>query len=559
MGAIPKDRGSLEKDMVFAGFLILECPLKPDSKHVIGELIRSGHECVMITGDGALTAVEVAKQVGMMTREAPVYELQSRPRRQDDSVLSGFEFVPLSKDKDDDELQSIPLSNANMETLRAMKNQGEAFFCISGSVMSKVGLAALQHVSIQVDASDLGKDDKNTLLHPAVQSVLKELVLLLSVFARHAPRQKEAVIAAYNLAGMYTLMAGDGTNDVGALKRCHVGISIISAPEIEAKQRVATETIAKEQKKERKARKEGTTKFKKKSQLLEESLRQLQEAQNELDHVELGDASVASPFTSRAMSIKCCKDILQQGRCTLVTMLTIYKILGVNCLVNALVLTKLHMHGVKQGDRQLTILGVVVAALFLFVTRGKPLPTLSPTRPPSSVLCPQALISIVGQFAVHLLFIVLATDVSLAFVDPYDPSIIPDASFNPNVLNSCAFLLTMIATVNTFVVNYRGEPFMQNLRKNKMLFRSTQVFYVVLFASALEVFPPLNDLLQLAPFPETQIDLDGTDDWAVAISEAGGVTRFVQELGFPVAMSIFMALDTILAFTVEKIVLKIFP
>jgi cation-transporting ATPase 13A1 len=59
-------------------------------------------------------------------------------------------------------------------------------------------------------------------------------------------------------------------------------------------------------------------------------------------------------------------------------MLQIYKILGVNCLVNALVLTKLHMHGVKQGDRKLTILGVAVAALFLFMTRGKPLSTLSP-------------------------------------------------------------------------------------------------------------------------------------------------------------------------------------
>ena len=79
-----------------------------------------------------------------------------------------------------------------------------------------------------------------------------------------------------------------------ALKRTHVGISIISAPNLEAKQHDATAALGK----------------KSKASTLEASLRELQEAQDELDHVELGDASVASPFMSRAMSIKCCKDVL---------------------------------------------------------------------------------------------------------------------------------------------------------------------------------------------------------------------------------------------------------
>jgi len=178
-------------------------------------------------------------------------------------------------------------------------------------------------------------------------------------------------------------MCGDGTNDVGALKRAHVGISIISAPEVESKHRNATEKMLKEQKRQRKARKEGKghKKNKKNTATFENSLRQLQEAQQELDNVELGDAFVTSPFTSRAMSIKCCKDVLQQGRCTLVTMLTIYKMLGVNSLVNGLVLTKMFAHRVKQGDQQLAILGIAVAIMFLFVTRGKPLPMLSTGRP----------------------------------------------------------------------------------------------------------------------------------------------------------------------------------
>ena len=321
-----------------------------------------------------------------------------------------------------------------------------------------------------------------------------------------------------------------------------MGISIISAPDLEAKQRDATAALGK----------------KNKASTLEASLRKLQEAQDELDHVELGDASVASPFTSRAMSIKCCKDVLQQGRCTLVTMLQIYKILGVNCLVNALVLTKLHMHGVKQGDRQLTILGLAVAAMFFFVTRGKPLPTLSPHRPPSSVLCAQALLSIAAQFLVHLAAILIATDAALAFVDPYDPSIIPDGSFNPNVLNTCTFLLTMVATVNTFVVNYKGRPFMEDFHENKLLLRSVQVCHAVLLICALEIFPPLNDLLQLAPFPSTDMGVSTDDDWVASVAQAGGLTGLVRSLGFPAFMFLLMTADTAIAYGVEKAIARYF-
>jgi len=552
-------REELERNLIFVGFLILECPLKSDTKNVITELNETGHKPVIITGDASLTAAEVARQVGIITA-TKTWELQCRKDCKsnailDANILANFEFVPLGA-PENDTLQTISLSKSNLAMIRKMKEQSEGSFCVSGSVMSKLALFALQKASVDTSVYDSTTDDKNILLHPIVQNVLKELVQIISVYARHAPRQKEAVVAAYNLAGEYTMMTGDGTNDVGALKRAHVGISIISAPELEAKQRVATATITKEQRKERKARKEG--KCKRKNRKLEESLQLIQEAQNELDQVELGDASVASPFTSRSMSIRCCKDVLQQGRCTLMTMLTIYKILGVNCLVNALVLTKLHMHGVKQGDRQLTILGIVVAGLFLFVTRGKPLNKLSTTRPPASVMCVQALLSIAGQFLTHFLCITTAADVSLAFVDPYDPSIIPDASFNPNVLNSCTFILTMLATVNTFLVNYQGKPFMQDLRDNKLLWKSCQVCYIILFACSLEVFPPLNDLFQLAPYPETHIDIVGNKEWQSTFFLRRYLITFVQQVGFPVGMSILMAADIVSVIVIDNLILKYF-
>jgi cation-transporting ATPase 13A1 len=563
-------RDKIEQDLTFAGFLILDCPLKPDSKTVVTELRKSGHDVVMITGDAVLTAAEVARQVGIVHKKAIAYELSERDRDGDelDDPLKAFNFVPMPATRQGDRPKDISLSMAALPFLKEMLENREASFCVSGSTLSKVALNAVrayQQGSLKLsDNESLG--DKNAMLHSAAQSVLKDLVPIVSVFARHAPHQKEAVVAAFNLGDRHTLMCGDGTNDVGALKRAHVGISIISAPELEAKQRKATEALSDlkaEEKRERKDRKEGRKKSssKKRVTTFEATLRDLQEAQDELDHVELGDASVASPFTSRAMSIKCCKDVLQQGRCTLVTMLQIYKILGVNCLVNALVLTKLHMHGVKQGDRQLTILGVAVAALFFFVTRGKPLPTLSPHRPPSSVLCKQALLSVAAQSFVHFVVIMLATEASLAFVDPYDPSMTPDAAFNPNVLNTCTFLLTMTATVCTFVVNYRGRPYVEDFRNNKMLLRSVQVCFGALLVCAFEAFPPLNDILQLSPFPDVKhVSGDGNvdDDWVVNISEAGGLTGFVRTIGFQYAMAFLIVLDVTMAYLCEKIIVRIF-
>lgn len=126
-------REAIEKDLTFAGFLILECPLKPDSKNVIGDLKKTGHEPVMITGDASLTAAEVARQVGIISA-SKTYELQCRADYEDntdENILSNFEFVPLGNSQLD-KWQSIPLSKSNLDIVRNMKEQSEGSFCVSG-------------------------------------------------------------------------------------------------------------------------------------------------------------------------------------------------------------------------------------------------------------------------------------------------------------------------------------------------------------------------------------------------------------------------------------------
>ena len=47
------------------------------------------------------------------------------------------------------------------------------------------------------------------------------------MFARTTPKQKEDIVNALRSTGRESLMCGDGTNDVGALKAAAVGVALV--------------------------------------------------------------------------------------------------------------------------------------------------------------------------------------------------------------------------------------------------------------------------------------------------------------------------------------------
>jgi cation-transporting ATPase 13A1 len=195
-----------------------------------------------------------------------------------------------------------------------------------------------------------------------------------------------------------------------------------------------------------------------------------------------------------------------------------YKILALNCLVSAYSLSVLTLQGIKFGEVQATVGGLAIAMYFAFLSFSKPLEKLSAERPHTSVFSAYMLLSIAGQFALHLYTIMAAVALAQPFAAgaagaeagsdaaaAAAEALSPDGKFAPSVLNSVVFLVGQSTTVATFAVNYSGRPFMQSLRENKALFRALAAVALLVAACALNVSHDLLELCELVPFPSDEV------------------------------------------------------
>ena len=170
-------RAEIECEMTFCGFLVFDCPLKPDSAKTIQILQESSHQTVMITGDNILTACKVSEMLGMFERPPIVL-----------NEYTGQEPYWMLLD----ETKTFPVSNIDL---------GRQYdLCVSGQALKFL-------------------IEKN---------LFEKYLPSIKVYARVSPEQKETIVVAIKNSGKVVLMCGDGTNDVGALKQAHVGVALLN-------------------------------------------------------------------------------------------------------------------------------------------------------------------------------------------------------------------------------------------------------------------------------------------------------------------------------------------
>jgi cation-transporting ATPase 13A1 len=193
-------------------------------------------------------------------------------------------------------------------------------------------------------------------------------------------------------------------------------------------------------------------------------------------------------------------------------------------------MSALYLKGLKQGDIQMTASGLLSAALFFFLSLAQPLQNISEKRPPKSVFNLSILCSIIGQFIIHLISLVIIFQLSSHYQNlnqsVSSTSTVIDGKFKPNLVNTSVYLLNTLIQVNNFVINYRGYPFTQSIQENQLMWRSVQIFYLLLLVVVGGQFEPLNDLLQLSSFPSTD---------------------------YQIYLVILLAINTVLCYTIEKI------
>lgn len=414
-------RETVESNMIFAGFIIFSAAIKRGSEDTIAELLKTMHRVIIITGDDPLTACHAAKVLHISVNPFEIHDNQV--------TNENGEIIP--------EIDVLNNKNNNLNA-RDLVYTGRA----------------IEGLSV--------KDYEYVVKH-------------CNIFARMSPQQKANIIIKLNELGENTIMCGDGTNDVSALKLADAGLGLVQPTDD----------------------KENESNF--------ESLKneQLQEMGAQ---VNVGAASIASPFVTKRPTVSACIDLIRFGRSTLSSTLDMFKQLSLSSLINAYNMSFLIVRNVRMSEIQSIIFSVITSVSAFSIAWAIPRRKLSIERPFQSFFNWYLVSSVLFQFFTHFLFLTLTnklvTDSGFKLTGfEYN------ARFHPNLLNTATYMMKIEMDIINICCNYRGAPFMQSFSENKTLLLGIILAFLLLALLMIQVHPKITTFLQLVPFPSKKFQI----------------------------------------------------
>ncbi|RYP48964.1 hypothetical protein DL768_005236 [Monosporascus sp. mg162] len=200
-------RHDVEADLEFVGFIIFENKLKPTTEAVLKELRQSNIGSIMVTGDNILTAISVARNCGLMDKDAHC-------------------FVP----------HFVQGNNRDPNAQLQWESIDDSAFQLDNRTLLPLPPPSQRDVSLPYDIAKLrdytlaiGGDVFRWIIDFAPNEVTQKMLVRGKVFARMSPDEKHELVDRLQSIDYCCGFCGDGANDCGALKAADVGISLSEA------------------------------------------------------------------------------------------------------------------------------------------------------------------------------------------------------------------------------------------------------------------------------------------------------------------------------------------
>jgi len=301
-------RDNIEKNLDFVGFINFKNMLNEDTATVLKELREGGVRSIMITGDSVLTGIHIAKECGLIAK--------------DKKVILGSHVNENGKIVWVNDINDSPVSPPSLKSLNDPKSKTE--LAVTGAVWSVIMEESFEYAN--------------------------ELAKFVRVYGRCTPNEKVSIVSHFVDSGIVTLMCGDGGNDIGALKRAHIGIALSEA-----------------------------------------------------------EASTVASFTSLDKSIASVLHVLKEGRCALASAFSSYKYMimyGQIAFINQVAAA--YFYVTFSGWSWIFIDGIWVLSLALSLPLAKAAKKLSKECPTSSLLGTHTMSSVLGILIINALTLVVA-------------------------------------------------------------------------------------------------------------------------------------------------------